>query len=293
MISAAFRLGLCLAAALLVIAHPSRAAADVTAALGGVAAGRDIIGTVNIGLSSEQVKGLTEAAARGATGPLTTAIIDLGKRLGVTEDATRTLLRIVGEQDVPLERLSETLARVASDYKRLQAQVAALSPENPTARNLVTQAKAEIEAGRLEHARELLSQATQAQIAAAQQARQLRERAQLAEDGQMLGAASSTATEGEVALTERHYTQAAELFGKAASYVPARHREERLSYSHRQANALVMQGRERGDIEALHHSIQIYQQIINSMTRSRASRMGEGADLPRRGAVNTCRRIGP
>jgi hypothetical protein len=187
---------LCLATEL-VVATPGGAAAfnDVTVAPSGVAAGRDITGTVNIGLTPEQVKELTEAAARGATGPLTATIVDLSKRLGVTEDATRTLLRIVGE-DVPLERLSETLGRIANDYKRLQAQAAALSPENSTARDLITQAKAAIEAGHLEHAHELLRRATQAQIAATQQARQLRERAQLAEDTQMLGAARSTATEG-------------------------------------------------------------------------------------------------
>ena len=110
---------LCLAAAL-AVSYPSDAGAfnDVTAAPGGVAAGGDITGTVNVGLSPEQVKELTEAAARGATGPLTAAIVDLSKKLGVTEDATRSLLRIVGEQDVPLERLSETLVRVANDYKK-------------------------------------------------------------------------------------------------------------------------------------------------------------------------------
>ena len=97
----------------------------------------------------QQVKELTEAAARGATGPLTSAIVDLSKRLGITEDATKTPLRIVGEQDVPLERLSETLNRVANDYKRLQGQAAALNPDNPTARILVTQAKAAIDVGQL------------------------------------------------------------------------------------------------------------------------------------------------
>ena len=35
----------------------------------------------------------------------------------------------------------------------------------------------------------------------------------------MLGAASTTAAEGDVALTERHDAQAAELFEQAAAYV--------------------------------------------------------------------------
>ena len=94
---------------------------------------------------------MTEAAARGATAPLTAALIDLSKKLGVTEDATRTLLRIVGEQGVPLKRLSQTLAQVANDYRRLLSQVAALdavlSQDNPVARSSVAQGKVKIETG--------------------------------------------------------------------------------------------------------------------------------------------------
>jgi tetratricopeptide (TPR) repeat protein len=271
MIRIARRLGLCLGA-LLIAVHPGRAAPNVIAESGSVAAGRDIIGSVTIGLSPEQVKDLTEAAARGATAPLTAVIIDLSKRLGVTQDATRTLLRIVGEQDVPLERLSETLDRVANDYKHLQAQVTALNPENATAQNLVGEAKSEIEAGHLDHAHELLRQATQAQVAAAQQARQLREQGQLAEDRQMLGAASSTATDAGLALTERHYQQAAELFSEAARYVPAGDIDERLNYLDRQADTLTRQGDEGGDNGALRDSIQLYRRILKERTRERLPR---------------------
>ena len=221
---------------------------------GDITAGRD----VNFGLTPEQVKELTEAAARGATGPLTSAIVDLSKRLGITEDATRTLLRIVGEQDVPLERLSETLYRVANDYKRLREQAAALNPDNPTAEALVEQAKPEIEAGHLGRARELLRQATQAQIAAAQQAYQIQEHARAAGDAQMLGAAQSTAAEANVAMTELRYLEAAELFGQAASYVPGGHASETGGYLLRQADALYRQGDQRGDNDALKNSIEVY-----------------------------------
>ena len=254
---------------LLVCAPATVAAQTRIEAPGGVAAQNITNSPINFGLTPEQVRELTEAAARGATGPLTTMIVDLSKRLGVTEDATKTLLRIVGEQDVPLERLSETLNRVANDYKRLQAQAAALNPENPTARILVTQARAEIEAGHLAHAHELFRQATQAQIAAAQDADKFIQQAQAAKDAQMLGAASSTATEGDVALTERHYAQAADLFGQAAEYVPAGHPDERLSYLDRQADALWREGDERGDNPALRRSIEIIRRALEERTRDR------------------------
>ena len=219
----------------LILVHPGDAEArdntSVIAEPGGMAAGRDITGnTINFGLTPEQVRELTEAAARGATGPLTTTIVDLSKRLGVTEDATKTLLRIVGEQDVPVERLSETLNRVADNYKRLQAQAAALNPDNPTARGLVERAQTAITAGNLEEAHQLFAQARQAQIAAAQEALKLRDQAQATADAELLGAAESTATEGKVAVTELDFVRAAHLFRQAAELVPAGHEEVAARY---------------------------------------------------------------
>jgi peptidoglycan hydrolase CwlO-like protein len=162
-------------------------------------------------------------------------ITDISKTLGVTEDAAKSLLKIVGEDtNIPDDKLAEALSKVAGDYKRLQAQAAALNPENPAARALVDEAKPEIDTGHFERAHELLREATQAQIAAAQEARKLKEQAQAAEDAQMLGAASSTAAEAGVALTERRYLEAAELFGQAADYVPNEHASERGKYLRRQ-----------------------------------------------------------
>ena len=171
-----------LAAGLMALALGSTSAwplgdTEVTATDCGIAAGRDASGntvTCNYGLSPEQVQELTRAAAAGATGPLTETIVALSKRLGVTENATETLLRIVGEQDVPLEQLTATLAKVANDYQRLQTRAAALNPDNPAARDLVKQAEAEIAAGHFPKAHQLLEAATQAQIAAAQQAHEVR-----------------------------------------------------------------------------------------------------------------------
>src|SRR5262249_40215487 len=143
---------------------------------------------VNLGFAAEQVKDLTEAAARGAAGPLTATIIELSRRLGATEDATKALLRIVGEQDAPPERLSETLNRGANDYIRLRDQAAALKLENESARGRAEQAQAAIAGGAFPEARRLLRAAVREELAAAQAARTLREQAQAAEDARMLGA---------------------------------------------------------------------------------------------------------
>lgn len=151
----------------------------------------------NFGLTDQQLEQITAAAVRGATEPLMDRVVDISKKLGVTTEATRTLLRIVGEQNnVPDERLGEVLTKVANDYKRLLAQTRALNPNNDLARQLVTQAMAEIEAGHLKQAHDLLRQATASQVSAAEEARKLRQRAQAAEEAEMLGAAGSTAVEG-------------------------------------------------------------------------------------------------
>ena len=154
--------------------------------------------TCNFGLTPEQLKQVTEAAVKGATGPLLDRVVDISKTLGVTEEAAKTLLKIAGEEpNVPNERLAEVLTKVANDYKRLQAQAAALKLENPTARGLIVQANAEIEAGHLARAREFLHQARLAQIAAAQEALKLRDQAQAA------NAKAQTSAYAHGALTRR------------------------------------------------------------------------------------------
>jgi hypothetical protein len=213
-----------LAAILPACCSSGRAANDsISAAQCSVAGGRDASNntmTCNFGLSPEQLRQVTNAAVEGVTTPLMDQIVHISKRLGVTENATRTLLRIAGQQaDVPDERLAETLTKIATDYKRLQDELAALSTDNPIAQKLVEQARPETDAGRFQRADDLLREAEQAQLLAAEQAEKLAEQAAAAKDAQRLGAARITATRAEVALTERRYAQAAELFGRAAGFV--------------------------------------------------------------------------
>jgi hypothetical protein len=144
--------------AILVLAHPHLAAAlgdtDVKAGACSIATGGNATKntiTCNFGLTPEQLREATKAAVAGATEPLLDRIDKIRSVLGVTRSAAEKLLKIAGEQpDVPDEKLAEVLTSVAADYQRLKAQAAALNPDNPTARALVAQAKAAIEAGQLQ-----------------------------------------------------------------------------------------------------------------------------------------------
>ena len=227
--------------------------------------------TCNFGLTPEQLKQVTEAAVKGATGPCIDRIDgdqrdargDRGRGQDAAEDRRR------GPEH------SGRQARRGADQGRQRLQAAAgagrrVEPGKPDGASARREAKPEIDAGHFERAHELLRQATQAQIAAAQEARKLKEQAQAAEDAQMLGAASSTAAEGDVALTERRYLEAAELFGQAAGYVPSGHASERGGYLMRQADALYRQGDERGDNAALRSSIEVYGRALAEYPRSQA-----------------------
>jgi hypothetical protein len=120
-------IGLGIILPLLLIGANSLSAQQRAETSGNTIAGRDTIVTT-FGLTPEQVQGLTKEAAEAAAGPLTTTIVDLSKRLGVTQDATLNMLRILGQEDVPLEQLPERLAEVAYQYKKMQAQLATPPP---------------------------------------------------------------------------------------------------------------------------------------------------------------------
>jgi hypothetical protein len=97
-----------------------------------IAAGGNV--AVTYGLTPEQVEELTKAAAAGAVGPLADRIADLSNRLGVTQGAAVTMLRIIGQQDVPLEKLPQKLAEVAEQYKSAMERLASLDPQDPVTR---------------------------------------------------------------------------------------------------------------------------------------------------------------
>ena len=207
-------------------------------------------------------------------------IENVSKRLGVTQEAAKTLLRIAGEQpDVPDERLAETLTKIADDYKRLQGQVAALNPENPVAKKLVEQAKPEIAAGHFERADDLLREAEQAELAAAEQAEKLADQATAARDARKLGAASVKAARADVALTQRHYMQAAELFRQAAASVPSTKSKERNGYLQREAAAFYRLGDERGENAALLRAIELYQGLLSETSRERVPLAGRAGSI--------------
>jgi hypothetical protein len=194
--------------------------------------------SVSYGLTPEQVQELIRAAHAGDADK----IADLSTRLGVTQGAAVTMLRVIGEHDVRLEKLPEKLAEVAKQYKSAVERLAALDPQDPVTRDLVVHADAAIKAGHLDEADQRVSQAEQVELTAARQAQQLAQQAQAAADQRLLRAAADRGVRGNIAMTQLHYLDAARHFQEAAELVPAGHPDDQGRFLLSQANALGRHG---------------------------------------------------
>ncbi len=198
--------------------------------------------------------------------------MEVSVKLGVTQQAALTLLRLLGEQNVPLERLPEKLGEITTRYKQAVERLDAIDvQDDPVTRALVEHAQAAIKDGHLAQADDLLSQAEQAEIAAAHQAQQLANQAQAAADRRLLHAAAASASRGDIAMTALRYPDAAGHFQQAVDLVPSGHPGERGRYLFAKANALWTQGDERGDNPALVEAIATYQLALPEITRSSAN----------------------
>src|SRR5205823_1688016 len=197
-------------------------------------------------------------------------LAEVSRRLGVTQGAMRTMLATLGQADVPEERLAEKLAEVFEHYRKAAAAIAALHPENPVAQEHAAMAAQAATSGDRNEARHHLQAARAAAEAAAEEARGLAREAGAAAEKQMLQAARAAAAEAELALTTLDYTEAAQLFGQAASLVPSGEPKERSILLRRQADAMQREGEERGDNAALQQAIPLYSRALELSRRDRA-----------------------
>jgi tetratricopeptide (TPR) repeat protein len=212
---------------------------------------------------------MIEAAVTGATGPLAKQIGDLTNRLGVTHGAVLTMLRTIGEQEVPFERLTNKLAEIATQYKSAVERMATLDPHDPITGDLVERAKAAMTAGQFDEADELFRQAEHAEIAAVHRALELAEQARAAADKRMLRAAADRGLRGDIAMSKLHYLDAAQHFSEVIDLVPAGHPDEKGRLLVAKGNALEQHGDERGDNAALESAIKNYRLASLECTRER------------------------
>lgn len=134
----------------------------------------------------------------------------LASDLRFSRCATANFLAILGQNDVPPEQLSEKLTETANAYLKLDAQLRALTTENPKVAELRLRAAAAVAEGDYDTAARVLQEAdntiTERTPAISPL---LRDRAQVAAD------------RGSLELAQLRYAPAADLFQQAASHSEA------------------------------------------------------------------------
>jgi tetratricopeptide (TPR) repeat protein len=236
------------------LASITTAHAQVRADTGSIAIGGSVTSsTVIIGIPQEKVDELVRDAKRPLE-ELTTQqrenIALLKEKLDLNVSQVRAALGILGENDIPPERLAAKLVEIAERFKDLQATASAQPGDDPKIAALKTDAQKAIEAGELAKADALLAEI------------EMEQRRSL--DRLAVNAAETSAQRGEIALTRLRYAEAATHFANAAGAFPANsaHEDKRIIYLLKEARALFQQGDELGDNGALRSAIERYKGLI-------------------------------
>ena len=183
-------------------------------------------------------------------GASTAEVVDLAKRLGVTEGAVNSFLRRIGEAEVPPERIPATLDAMAERYKALHEELETLRSQTPeVAQPEITQAELAIEAGDFDEARRLLAQIGEAYDRAA---------------------AATWARRGDIDMIDLRYRDAAKAYQNAAGRIPAEDREIWRQHTRAAGWALRQQGLEFGDNAALEEALSIFTGIADRFPRTEA-----------------------
>ena len=235
--------------------------AEVRADTGSIAIGGSVTGsTLIIGIPQQKVDELVRDAKRPLeelTAQQRDNIVLLKEKLDLNGRQVRAALAILGENDIPQERLAVKLVEIAERFKDLQATTSVRPGDNPKIAALKTDAQKAIEAGQLAEADALLADV------------EMEQRRNL--DRFAVDEAETSSRRGDLALTRLRYGEAAQHFANAAALFPPQsaHEDMRISYLQKEASALYQQGDELGDNRALLSAIERYNRLVHLMPRDR------------------------
>jgi len=255
------RLFFVVASGMCVVASFSTAFAQVKADTGSIAIGGSVTAsTVIIGIPQQKVDELVRDAKRPLeelTAQQRDNIVLLKEKLDLNIRQVQAALTILGENDIPPERLATKLVEIAQRFKDFQATASARPGDDPKMAALKTNVDKAVEAGQVVEADALLADV---------EVEQRRSLERLAVD-----AAETSARRGDLALTRLRYGEAAKYFANAAALFPSDGSggDKRIGYLQKEASALYQQGDELGDNDALFLAIERYQRLVHLMPRER------------------------
>ncbi len=234
---------------------------------------RDSIINVICGLSPEELKELVAWAARdavdGAEAATEARHVELLARLGQLTppdsdfpvQAVAAILAVLGEEEVPLERLADTFAQLAEEHLELKHRLRTLESDDPEVQALREQAAAALDEGAHDLARVHLE-------AARGLVRAKREALKEAPAAQSLEEAQLVAEQGDVERARLAHSEAAALYEEAAALTEAFDPAATRGYLGQAADILYYFGKYKGDNAALARSIALRGEILAGTERA-------------------------
>jgi tetratricopeptide (TPR) repeat protein len=232
---------------------------QVRADTGGIAVGGNVENSCigDCSLRPEQLQALIQPW-KDLSDAQKTIIAGLEHDLALNKQQVQAALHILGERNVPPERLESKLIEVAERFKALQEQIASTQPgDDAQIVALKADAQKALDAGDLARADALLAEIE------AQQRGSL--------DRLVGNAAETSGRRGDIALTRLQYLEAAKHFANAAATFPPGgvNEDKRVAYLEKEADALFRQGNEFGDNSALVATIDLRKQLLALRPRER------------------------
>ena len=221
----------------------------------GVAAGGDD-STITVGITEEQRAALVRPYEE-LSDTQKKLIARLEAELELNKRQIRSAFEILGEADIPPERLEAKLVEIAERFKALQATAFAQPDDDAKIAGLKAEAQKAIDAGDLAKADALLAEVESEQERIA--------------DCLAVNRAETSDRRGDIALTRLRYSEAAQHFANAARVLPSEdtRQDQRIGYLQKEADALYRQGDEFGDNGALLVAIERRRSLLNLMPRER------------------------
>jgi tetratricopeptide (TPR) repeat protein len=213
---------------------------------------------VTVGLTGAEVQELTKAAAAGAVGPLTDKIIDLTAKLGVTHGAALAMLRALGHEVVPIERLPDMLAAAATQVLAMRLALSRATNDGNEIAELRGQAVAALDAGDFNEATRLLNVVRELEREASER------RQRQAEEGVadwlagLVAEAELCTLLGRAALAQRDLAGAMARFEEGLDLLSPVGQDASWSYSSDAAEVLLNFGDLAGRNDAIEAAIQLY-----------------------------------
>jgi tetratricopeptide (TPR) repeat protein len=184
----------------------------------------------------------------------------LRSQLNLNVSQIKAALNIVGENDIPTDRIAVKLVEIAQGFNAQRATKLAQDGDSPHTLALKKDADIASEKGQLEAADALLAEAEKEQ--------------RLHFDRFGLNIAATAGRRGVISLTRLRYVEAAEHFSDAAGALSAGgvHEDTRIYYLLAQATALYKQGYELGDNNALQAAIKQLRVLVEEGSGKAPSR---------------------